>query len=113
MPRPSPFPKDERGSYVTVPLLLQMKNGDTVQIIRLKTDEMIFLSENTEDGEISSKSLSEKVYFKDVKSVSVDYFFKSDGQPHTIYLRHLKEVRSIYAWKLYVCMPILAYSKRF
>ena len=95
MPRPSPFPKDERGSYVTVSLLLQMKNGDAVQIFRLETDEMIFLPDSTEDGEISSSSVSEKVYFKDVKSVSVDYFLKSDGQPRTIFLRNLKEVRSV------------------
>ena len=100
MPRPSQFPKDEHGSYVTVPLLLKMKNGDAVNIFRIKTDKMIFIipSENSEkDGAMNSEQFLQKVYYKDSKSVTVDYFKKSDGQSHTINLRNLKEVRSIYS----------------
>ena len=40
MPRPSAFPKDDNGSYVTLSLLKNMPNGELVQVYWVKTDIM-------------------------------------------------------------------------
>ena len=95
MPRPSNFPKDSEGSYLTLSFLKNMKNGEYVQIYWVKTDVMHqFIPSNIkQDG--PSANLDEyttRIYFKQQKNVTVGFCYNINGLQRTIELKHLKEV---------------------
>ena len=46
MPRTGGFPKDDLGVYVTLSILKNMQNGDSVQIYWVKTDIMELIIPN-------------------------------------------------------------------
>ena len=95
MPRPGTFPKDKQGTYLTLPILKEMKNGNLVNIFHVQTDVMALTipADVIQDGENSNwNDFLQKIYFKDTKSVIVGYFFKETGQQSSIILRNVKDV---------------------
>ena len=72
-----------------------MKKGDTVNIVCVKTDvtDCIVPCELLQDGpKANVDGFSERIYFKQVKNVTVHYFFNATGEQRVINLKHLKDV---------------------
>ena len=95
MPRPSDFPKDHNGSYLTLSILKNMKNSDSVQVYWVRTDimELIIPHDVVQDG--PSANLDEfktRIYFKQQKNVTVGFCYNVNNMQKSIELRNLKEV---------------------
>ena len=97
MPRPSAFPKDDNGSYVTLSLLKNMPNGELVQVYWVKTDimELIIPSSVVQDGPSSNlDEFKTRIYFKQQKNVTVGYVYNMNNLQKRIELDNLKKVGS-------------------
>ena len=95
MPGTGGFPKDDLGVYVTLSILKNMQNGDSVQIYWVKTDvmELIIPCDVVQDG--PSANLDEfktRIYFKQQKNVTVGFCYNMNNLQKSIELHHLKQV---------------------
>ena len=71
-----------------------MKNGECVNILRVETDQMttVVPPDIIQDGEAANLAQFDvKIYFRQTKSVFVDYFLNSNGEKRRTRLDHLKE----------------------
>ena len=99
MPRPSAFPKDDNGSYVTLSLLKNMPNGELVQVYWVKTDimELIIPSSVVQDGPSSNfDEFKTRIYFKQQKNVTIGFCYNMNNLQKSIELHHLKQVSLFY-----------------
>ena len=82
------------GPCITLEQLKKYKNGNKVKITRIESDKMAF--DIPTDSQVDTPSniqiLTNKIYYKAQKSVSVHYI-TTDGQTQNILLNHLKQVR--------------------
>ena len=77
-----------------------MKNGECVNILRVETDQMttVVPPDIIQDGEAANLAQFDvKTYFRQTKSVFVDYFLNSNGEKRRTRLDHLKEVGLIHS----------------
>ena len=94
MPGTGGFPKDDLGVYVTLSILKNMQNGDSVQIYWVKTDimELIIPNNIVQDG--PSANLDEfktRIYFKQQKNVKVGFCYNMNNLQKSIELDNLKK----------------------
>ena len=90
------FPKDEHGSYVTLEILKQLPNGNTVKIYKICS--------NVDNANLDQ--FQERFYFKTIKDVSVIYSHVGSDEQKSILLRNLKQV-----WKFLVCLCLIFHCK--
>ena len=89
------FPKDEKGTYVTIDILKELKDGDSVNIFFIKTDlmEKNVPSDIIQDGPRANlHDFPDKIYFKNSSKVTVHYYLNSSGSRRSILLNHLTKV---------------------
>ena len=80
MPFSKVFPRDDKGTYITLDILKEFKDGDMVNIFFIKTDlmEKMVPSEIVQDGPRANlQDFPEKMYFKNSSKVTVHYYLNS------------------------------------
>ena len=95
MPASKFFPHDEKGSYFTLKILKEFKQGDSVTIFHVKTDIMeLTIPAEIDQNKIDtlSSQFPPKIYFKNSNNVLVHYVLNTCGSKRSIQLKNLKEV---------------------
>ena len=84
--------------YLTLSILKEMKNGEKVIIHQVTTDlmDVVIPYDVIQHGrDANPDSFGERIYFKQIKNVTVTYLSNSNGKESHIKLVHLKEVSEI------------------
>jgi hypothetical protein len=86
------------GKHLTLSFLKEMKNGKNVIIHQVTTDlmDVIMPYDVVQHGpDANPDSFGERIYFKQIKNVTVTYLLTTNGKEKQIKLVHLKEVSGI------------------